>query len=315
LDDRAITALDPPEHTRLRAVVSPAFTSGRIRKLAPFVSAAARRYVDDLVTAGPPGDFVATVAAPFALEVIGAVLDLPAVDHARLGELTSRYLSVDSHTPEQMRQAVSELRSMLVEHVDRRRREPSDGIVDVLLAGGLADDTIVTFGVTLLVAGYETVVAHLANSLLVLLRHPDQLELLRARPSLIGTAVEELLRFTAISPGGGTLRVAVEDVTVGDSLIRAGEAVLPSTVSANRDPHVFPDPDRFDVRRGNAGHLAFGHGVHRCLGAALARLELRTLFNVLLARVPDIRLAVDEGALEWNRHKMIRGVSALPLAW
>jgi nocardicin N-oxygenase len=169
--------------------------------------------------------------------------------------------------------------------------------------------------VTLLVAGYETMAAHITSSVLVLLSHPEQLALLRREPRLWPGAIEELLRYTAISPSGGTIRIATSDVELDGIVVRAGEAVLPSTVAANRDPAVFAEPDTVDLTRRPGQHLAFGHGVHYCLGAGLARVELRLALDALLTRLPAFRLAVPVAELAWNRRKMIRGMATLPLVW
>jgi nocardicin N-oxygenase len=319
LDRRAITALDPPEHTRLRALVTPAFTARRIERLAPFMADLAGRLVDGLLRAGPPADLVALLARPLALGVIGHLLGLPEPDHGQLQKWTDAYLSVDAHTPEEMTAAVGELRALLGALVAARRKAPADDLVSVLCRPSgpdpLDDEEIISFGVTLLVAGYETMAAHLTSSVLVLLSHPDQLARLRREPGRWPGAVEELLRYTAISPSGGTIRIAMSDVELDGVVIRAGDAVLPSTISANRDPAVFADPDALDLGRRPGQHLAFGHGVHYCLGAGLARIELRLALEALLTRLPEFRLAVPMAELTWNRRKMIRGMATLPLAW
>src|SRR4029079_1520704 len=163
--------------------------------------------------------------------------------------------------------------------------------------------------------GYQTVANAIAASLVALLREPEQWRLLRERRVRLETAVEELLRYTPIAASGGTVRVATGDVTLGAVRVRAGEAVLPSTTSANRDATVYREPDRLDLSRNPNPRLAFGHGVHRCLGAHLARVELRVAIGVLLARLPRLRLAVPLAELPWQTDRMIRGPRTLPVVW
>ncbi len=319
LDATAITVMDPPEHTRLRAAVTRAFTQQRIGALRGFVTDAAESFVAAMLAAGPPADLVAAFARPLPLAVIGALLGVPAAGSDRFQAWSDAYLNLSGRDPAEVLDAVAALKGYLGDLVAQRRVWPEDDLLSALAAnqaqGRLTDDEVVTFAVTLLVAGYETVAAHIANSVLVLLRHPDQLALLRSRPELLPDAVEELLRYTAISPAGGTIRVATEDVVLGEVTVRAGEAVLPAITSANRDPAVFADPDSFDVRRGRTPHLAFGHGIHHCLGASLARLELEVAFGTLLRLVPGLRLAVEEPTLSWDLGKIIRGPAHLPVTW
>ncbi|MFJ9584788.1 cytochrome P450 [Streptomyces acidicola] len=321
LDSAAITTLDGADHARLRSAVARAFTNRRVRALRPSIEKRALELADALAEAGPPGDLVGDFARPFALDVVAGLLGIAVPDFPAFRRLTDAYLSVDGHTPEQIRKAVLSLKGMLAELVAARRAEPADDVIGVLVeksadgSAELSDAEIVTFGVTLLVAGYETVAALVANVAVVLLRHPEQLRLLGERGGLHASAVEELLRYTAISPAGGTLRVAVEDMELGGSTIRAGQAVQPSTVAANRDPRVFAAPDTLDLERPDNPHLAFGHGVHHCLGANLARAELKAAFDALLTRLPGFRAAVPLDDLAWDNHKIIRGPAALPLTW
>ncbi|GAA3731820.1 nocardicin N-oxygenase [Spinactinospora alkalitolerans] len=319
LDRRSITTLDGTEHARLRSAVARGFTAHRARAMRPVVERIAAARLDVLTASGPPADLVAGFARPVALDVIGGLIGITVDDLSRFRSRADAYLSVDAHSPEEMEEAVAGLRSMLSALVAERRAEPADDLFTDLVHAPeeerLDTGDLVSFGTTLLVAGYETVVALIANSVVVLLGRPEQTALLRERPELLDRAVEELLRFTSISVSGGTLRVAVEDMELSGQRIAAGEAVQPSTSAANRDPRVFSEPDRFDVTRKHNPHIAFGHGIHRCLGASLARLELRTAIGALLSRLPGLRLAVEEEEIAWDRRKMIRAPHALPVTW
>jgi nocardicin N-oxygenase len=173
----------------------------------------------------------------------------------------------------------------------------------------------VSFGITLLIAGHETTANQIATFALFLLRNPGQLRLLRESPDLIAPAVEELLRFTPLGVGSGLLRVATTDVEIGGVAIRAGEAVIASITSANHDPAVFGDPDELDIARADNPHLAFGPGIHHCLGAQLARAELQIALGSLLQRFPGLVLAVGEDELNWRPRLGLRGPSAVPVRW
>jgi cytochrome P450 len=179
----------------------------------------------------------------------------------------------------------------------------------------LSEQEMVQLAAGLLAAGHETTVTQIPNCVYVLLTHPDQLALLRERPELMPGAVEELMRFVPLSAGSVFARYATEDVDLGGVLVRAGEPVLASLSSANRDGEVFEDPDRVDLTREVNPHIGFGHGVHHCLGAQLARMELQVALRTLLARLPDLRLAVDDKELEWKSGLLVRGLRSMPVAW
>ncbi|MFD0772475.1 cytochrome P450 [Streptomonospora algeriensis] len=319
LDDRSITTLDGAEHARLRSAVARGFTAHRMRAMRPAIERIVHRRLDEFAGRGRPADLVSGFARPVALDVLADLFGITVGDRAEFASQADAYLSVDAHSPEEMRAAVAHLRAMFEELVRQRRSRPSGDLFSELV--NAPEDQrpetgdLVSFGTTLLVAGYETVVAQIANSVVVLLSHREQWELLRTRPELLDRAVEELLRFAAISVSGGTLRVAADEAVLAGQRIRPGEAVQPSTSSANRDPRIFADPDRFDITRTENPHIAFGHGIHYCLGANLARLELRTAISALADRFPGLDLAVEETEIDWDRRKMIRRPHRLPLTW
>ncbi|WP_283133372.1 cytochrome P450 [Rhizohabitans arisaemae] len=310
LDPCALTTMDPPEHTRIRRTVMGAFTASRVEAMRPGVDALANTLLDDLRAAGPPGDLVAGYARPLSIAVIGELLGVPEGDRPRFRRWTEDHLGT---SPEAIRAADAALRAYFTDLI---ADGGGDGLIGALATENrLSRDELVSLGITLIVAGYETVANTIAAGTVVLLLRPPLFTRLRDHPGLVPSAVEELLRFTPISVSGGTIRVATGDTAIGDVPIRTGEAVLPATVSANRDAAVFPDPDVFDIARDPNPHIAFGHGIHRCLGAHLARMELQVAFGVLAARLPSLRLAAPLTDIPWRRNGMIRGPRELPVMW
>lgn len=319
LDSDSMTTMDPPEHTRLRRLVVRAFTSQRVDDLRPRIEHRVTRLLDGMEAAGRSGELVDGLAEPLSLGVIAELLGVPAEDYDLFRTWSVAYLATTGREPAAVAAAERQLKGYFTRLIESRREHPADDLLsDLVRARGedrLTESELVTLSVTLLIAGYETTASLIAGAVLALLRHPDQLEILRTRPALLPRAVEELLRYTPIAASGGTIRVALSDVEIGGTMIRAGEAVLPSTTSANRDSDVFSEPDRLDVSRHPNSHLAFGHGPHRCLGAQLARAELLIALRVLLERFPAMRLTVAPHELRWRLGGMIRRPEALPISW
>ncbi|MFG2529294.1 cytochrome P450 [Streptomyces sp. NPDC048516] len=305
---------DDPEHARLRRMLTADFMVKKVEAMRPEV----QRLTDDLLdrmTAGrDSADLVAEFALPLPSLVICLLLGVPYDDHEFFQGCSSRLLSLRS-TAEEVRGAQEDLRRYLTRLAESKRREPDDGIVSRLVArGDLDDEEVASMGRLLLIAGHETTANMTALSTLALLRNPDQLKRLRADPSLIKGAVEELLRYLTIVHNG-LPRVATEDVTIGGRTIRAGEGVLCTLNSANRDDDVFPGGDALDVGRDVRRHVAFGFGVHQCLGQPLARVELQIAVETLLRRLPDLRLAIPFEDVRFRHDMGIYGVHALPVAW
>jgi nocardicin N-oxygenase len=319
LETRSIMTMDPPDHTRLRRLVQRAFTGRRVSGMRPGIEATVGRLLDAMADAGPPADLVAGLAQPLPLAVIGELLGVPATDHADFGGWSEAYLSTSGRSPAEVAEASAHLREYLWKLVADKRREPSEDLLSDLAAARdddrLDDEELVTLGVTLLVAGFETVASHLAGFVVALLRHPEQWRSLCERPDLLRSAVEELLRYTPVAATGGTIRVSLADVELGGQEVLAGEAVLPALTSANRDPAVFSAPDELDLRRTPNPHLAFGYGLHRCLGAELARAQLQIALGALVTRFPGLRLAVPLEELTWPAGRMLRYPRPLPVAW
>ncbi|MEU3394128.1 cytochrome P450 [Streptomyces albidoflavus] len=315
-----ILSMDPPEHTRLRRLLSKAFTARRMATLRPWLEELFHGLVDDVERKGPPANVVKDLAEPFTIAVICRLLGVPFEDRGRFRHWSEVIMSTTAYSREEAAAADAAIRGYLADLVTARRAEHHDDLLGDLVAARddddrLSEDELITFGVTLLVAGHETSAHELANMVYVLLTNEDQLKLLRTRPELLPQAVEELLRFVPLGNGIGNARIATEDVEMSDGTVRAGEGVLAAAINANRDPRVFTDPDRLDITREKNPHLAFGHGAHYCLGAQLARMELRVAIDALLTRFPGIRLAVAPEDVVWKTGGLFRGPKQLPIAW
>lgn len=311
---RNVFNLDPPHHTRLRRLIAPAF--------GPRMLAAAQqqigRAVDGLVDgiAGAPGevDAIRALALPLPGLVVASLIGFPVDDVARLRWWSDEMLR--SRNAARVRRAGVEFISYVNETIDKRRSLPRDNLLSRLIeaeqAGAVNREELVSSVFQLLLAGDETTVNLIGNAVLELLRHPGQLARLRARPELIDSAVEEVMRFNG-PVGHARMLYALADVRVGETLIPRGDTIVPVLLAANRDPAVFAEPDHFDIGRHPNPHLGLGHGIHYCLGAALARLQARAAVGVLVHRFPGLELAVEPGELEWTPDLFLHGVQRLPI--
>ncbi|MCW2510079.1 MAG: cytochrome, partial [Modestobacter sp.] len=270
-----LLALDPPQHTRLRRMLTPEFTVRRIRRLAPRIEEIVESHLDDLEREGPPVDLVSHFALPIPSLVICELLGVPYSERAQFQRRTRRQL--DLSVPLEERAALQlESRQFMQEQVTRAQAAPGEDMLGMLVrehGDELTNDELVGIGLLLLVAGHETTANMLGLGTLALLCHPEQLALVRDDPASVEPAVEELLRWLSIVPAG-ILRTTTTEVTLAGHTIPAGALVAASLVAANRDRALIEDPDRLDITRGALGHMAFGHGVHHCLGAPLARMEM-----------------------------------------
>ncbi|MFC4908140.1 cytochrome P450 [Actinomadura gamaensis] len=312
--------MDPPDHGRVRRLAVPAFTHRRVQALAPQVDALAGALVDAMIDAGPPADLVRDLALPLPITVIGELLGVPAQDRDRFQGWSDAFLSTTAFSSGEIAAAHVHLDDYLTELIAKRRIEPSDDLLSELVRardedGGLSEAELVNLGVGLLVAGYETTANQITNLVYTLLTQRSLWDRLVAEPSLLATAVDELLRYVPLGTETGMPRVAVRDVELGGVLVRAGDVVYAGRPAANRDPSVFDNPERIVLDRSNNPHLAFGHGIHHCLGAHLARLELRAALGALTARLPAVRIAVPGTDLQWKAGLSVRGLRALPLTW
>lgn len=306
---------DPPDHTRLRNLVNKAFTGRSVARLAPKIEQMADELLDAMSAKGEV-DFIEAFAFPLPIAVICELLGIPARDRIQLREWSLTFTS-DGVPAETVGRALRGMTDYLRTLAAHKRAEPGDDMLSNLATlseddGQLSDDELIAMAFLLIVAGHETVLSLLANSVLALLRNPDQLVLLRSNPDLLPGAVEEFLRYE--SPNNiATLRFTTGPVMVGDTEIPAHEFVMISLLAANNDDGRFSDPHRLDVTRSMGGHLAFGHGIHYCVGAPLARLEARIALGRLLERFDDISLTVPPESLDWRNSTLMHSLSALPL--
>jgi cytochrome P450 len=318
---RSLVFMDPPDHTRLRGLVARAFTPRRIADLRAATETIAAELVDAMATGSGPIDLVQAFAYPLPVRAICALLGVPPQDEAVFtGWSRGIARSVDPsvlRTPEidaGIAEARAGLQAYLGDLLAARRRTPGDDLLSALAAVDVEGDRItsrevVALAQLLLVAGHETTVNLIGNGMLALLRTPDQLALLRRSPELVGPAVDEFLRFDG--PVQITQRVVIRDMDVVGCPVRGGDEILLVLGAANRDPAAFPDPHRLDVTRDARRHVAFGGGIHHCLGAALARMEGEVAFKALLDRFPRIELV---GAPTRRPTFTLRGLETLPVA-
>jgi cytochrome P450 len=320
--------LDPPDHTRLRRMLTGRFTVRAMTALEPRVAAIVEDALETMAAAGPPADLVADFALPVPSLVICELLGVPYADRAGFQERAERTLRSDL-TPGERTEVIRASRAYMGTLVAQARRDPGDDLIGMLVRehgdrpaadGGIDDEELAGLANLLLVAGHETTSNVIALGTLELLRDPAQMALLRAavedpEPAALHRAVEEMLRL--VSPvSAGFPRVATRDVVVGTHEIPAGTLVTASLCAANRDPALAGgNLDELDLAREPLPHVAFGYGIHHCLGAPLARIELRIAFAALLRRFPGLALAVDPTALEYRRDALIHGVEALPVTW
>ncbi|TDB77241.1 MULTISPECIES: cytochrome P450 [unclassified Micromonospora] len=319
--DEGILAMDPPEHTRLRRLVAKAFTARRVEELRPRTRAVAEELVDGMLAAGPPADLVAHLATPLPIRVICDLLGVPVADQDRFRTWSEAIVSTTSLSPDTIRSYVDQLMGYMAGLIAQRRVTPTDDLIGAMVrardenADRLTEEEVVQLAAGLLAAGHETTVTQIPNMVYVLLTEEGGWERLRAEPDLVPKAVEELMRFIPLGATAAFPRYAVEDVELGGVLVRAGEPVVVSVHSANRDESVFTDPERLDLGREVNPHLGFGHGVHHCIGAQLARMELQVVLETLLRRTPGLRLAVPPSELTWKSGLLVRGLTAMPVRW
>jgi cytochrome P450 len=316
---QVILSMDPPEHTRLRRLVAKAFTARRVELLRSRVVQIVDELLDTMVGAGPPADLARLVAWPTPMMVISELLGVPADRWADLRRWTERTLALGAGTSvEQITDARARLMEYLAGLAAERRRQPSDDLIGALVVArdegdALSEDELVRLVMALLIAGHETTANQIGNFAYLLLSERDRWSrLAEAGPEAVPAAIEELLRYTPMAMSADFARIATEDVEVGGQVVRAGDAVLVQIHSADRDAAVFRDADELDLTREPNSHIAFGHGVHHCLGAPLARMELQVVFEALVKRLPGLRLAAD---VEWVSDRLVRGARSLTVAW
>ncbi|MBB5801599.1 cytochrome P450 [Saccharothrix ecbatanensis] len=305
---------DPPEHTRYRRLLTGEFTVRRMNALRPEVERITRERLATLRSGPRPADLVTGFALPVPSDVICLLLGVPVSDQEFFSTRSRAHLD-RTLSAEQVQTALDELHGYLEDLIRARRESPRDDLVSRLVREpGLTDEEAVGMTVLLLVGGHETTANSIALSVLALQRDRAQWQALVARPGLVDNAVEELLRY--LSPvHQGVVRAVAGEATVGGTVLGAGEGVIASLFAANRDPAAFPEPDRLDLRRNARSHLAFGTGVHQCVGHLLARWEMRVALRALVTDLPTLRLAVPFEEVEFKFDAPIYGLRSLPVTW
>jgi len=313
---KGIVFQDPPGHTRLRRLVSKAFSGRGVEALRPVLRQITRQLLDGIVPRGQ-ADIIKDFSVPLAAQTIMTLIGMPLQDREQFQAMSNLFLSTDPADKAKVPRALEWMQNYIDGLVEAKRDTPADDLLSELIAVRDKDDRLDetelrSMVLLLLMAGFETTASFIGNGVLTLIQNPQQMRTLRAEPSLIPAAIEEMLRYCG--PGKAALpRFATEDLTIGGVSIDRGDTVLASPAAANRDPRRFPAPDTFDVRRGETGHIAFAHGIHYCLGASLARMESEIAISALLHRCQDIEVAVPVNELSWRVTPLIRGLVQLPV--
>jgi cytochrome P450 len=313
--------MDPPEHTRLRSLASYAFSPARVAVLRLHIREIVNRLLDDVQARGQM-DIIRDLAEPLPAIVTAEMLGVPLEDRhqlktwsANFAEMLGNFQHNPEHAPRMLR-TVEEMSTYFRETVRRQRDHPREGLVHSLMTAEvdgdrLSEEEVVATAIVTMVGGLETTTNLIGNGVLTLVRNPEEMKRLREDPSLIPSAVEEMLRYE--SPSQHTGRLAPEDVELGGRTIRKGQAVMAVMAAANRDPDRFPDPDRFDITRTDNRHLAFGYAAHFCFGAALARVEGQEAFDAIVRRLHNLDL--QPVRLVWRNNLGLRGLTALPVTF
>ena len=312
--------MDDPEHARLRRMLTKDFTVKRINAMRPQIEEMANDFIDTMVATGAPGDLVPDYALPIPSLVISLLLGVPYTDHDFFQSVTATMMRKDAPREEKAK-ASRQFFGYMLELVARKEREPADDLMTRLvhehvLTGELRRETAAMNGVILLNAGHETTANMIALGTAALLEHPDQAAVLRDSddPVVIANAVEELLRYLTIVHSL-VARVAKEDLEIGGQLVKAGEGLVMNLPAGNWDPGFAGTPETLDFGRAARGHVAFGYGVHQCLGQTLARAELQIALPTLLRRLPGLRLALPLEEIRFRNDMSIYGVHELPVVW
>jgi cytochrome P450 len=317
LETESLIGMDPPYHTRLRKLVSYAFTPRRVEELRPRITELVNELLDKMLVGPGPVDLVEDFSTPLPVAVISELFGIPESERHKCKEWSDTMMGDWQVDPEGTAAAVQSFKEL----IDSRRDHPGDDLLTALLKVNvdqdrLSDQELLMVSIGVMIGGHETTTTQLNLFVLTLLRFPEQLAALRADPSKVGDAVEELSRFIQLGETGVMLpRVTTAPVELSGTLIPAGATVLPAFMVANRDPAVFTEPNGLDLDRPANPHLAFGAGVHHCLGAQLARVELQEALSGMLRRMPNLRLAVPESELRYTQGLVVRRLEELPLWW
>ncbi|MFY0513015.1 cytochrome P450 [Streptomyces anulatus] len=316
----SINLMDPPASSRLRGLVAKSFTPRRVEQMRGGTQGVVDRLLDEMEEEGSPADFVARVSAPLPLITICEALDIPEADRPWLRAHAMTMMNVGAAGKEDAVRAKAELRGYFQELTAERRRAPGEDLISTLATARdgdelLDDDELAVMAMVLLITGQDTTTYQLGNIAYTLLTRPDLMRSLRAEPQRLPRTLEELLRHIPFRKGVGIPRIALEDVELSGVLIKAGDVVHVSYLTANRDSAKFDRPDELDPDRPTIPHMTFGWGAHHCLGAPLATMELEVAFSTLLTRFPALRLDVPPADVSWNTTSIWRYPLALPVTW
>jgi cytochrome P450 len=313
-----LSNMDPPRHTRLRRLVSRAFTARTVERFRPRAELVVDELLDDMVIKGSPADLVACLANPMPAIVICELLGIPPNERDPL--FAWLHAAINPHGDDELDRLTEQAAGYLLDLISRKRKAPADDLLTALVevsdqGDRLSEPELLMTMLSLFGAGQETTASQLAKSVYVLGTHPAQWDRLVADPSLVPQAIEELLRYVGLGHAAFP-RMASADMTMSGVAVPAGSVIFPVLNVANRDPAVFPDPNRLDVTRADAGlHLSFGRGIHFCLGAPLARLELTIALTALVTMFPTLRLAEPDHGPDWNTQTVSCGLKSLPVTW
>jgi cytochrome P450 len=315
----ALNAADAPDHTRRRRVIAPHFTRTRAARLLPDTARLADALLASMTSHGPPADLMTEFTIPLTMGVVSSMLGIPVQEAQELRPWVERMMSTTAFSKAEVNSA-HQFMYRFFEELLNRRADADHGLLGELASaarerGEITCAEAVHLAYGLLIAGYETTSNQLGMCVLVLLQNPALATRLRTRPALLPGAIEEMLRWTSLNATGGVPHTALCPVKIGETLIDAGQVVVPATDGANRDPDTFRCPDQLRLDRIRNPHLSFGHGRHLCPGAALARMELEVALSTLLARLPGLALDAPEELLRWRTGMYVRGVWNLPVRW
>ncbi|MGH7782153.1 MAG: cytochrome P450 [Candidatus Binataceae bacterium] len=320
-DAPTVLQSDPPVHTRLRRLVARDFTPRRVRELEPRIRQIAATILDKAAKSGR-FDLMTDLANPLPVMVIAEMLGVAPEMYESFKRWSDKVVEADNTLPgmpipEDIKAAFAELNAFFAEQIERRRKTPGPDLVSALVAAhdaseALSSAELLQFVVLLLLAGNETTTNLIGNGTLALGRHPEQLAMIQGNPAMLPVAIEEMLRYDG--PVQSTFRIAARDCAVGGSEIKSGTGIFVILAAANRDPAMFSNPDRFDITRSPNDHLAFGEGIHFCIGAGLARLEATVAMGAMLERFPHLRLAAPETPLKYKGSYFLRGLAGLEMA-
>jgi cytochrome P450/acyl-CoA synthetase (AMP-forming)/AMP-acid ligase II len=315
--DAGLLSIDPPDHTRLRSLISKAFTMRRVEGLRPKVRALAETLIEEMKSSGTSADLVEQYALPLTRGVISDLLGVPKEDRGRFRAWSDAHLSTNALPAAEIATRTGDLHAYIAELTAAKRAKPADDLLSDLVEARdqddrLSEEELVKVAITLLSAGYEATSTQIPNFIYFLLGQPELWNQLRTQPEKIPSAVEELLRFVPLMAGAGTMpRYALAEVMIGETVVAAGEPVIVSLTASNRDSALFENPDTFAIDRERNRHLAFGHGLHHCVGMSLARIELQESLAAVLHALPDLRLT---GEIAWKK-KIMRGPETMWVSW